>query len=473
MAEIFEIFRQQLTSGSGGQVPSQDRPLDYTDEALALRFTREHGENLRYVSLWGKWLFWDGRRWKIDETELVKDYCRAIARAASSEILEQEEPNYKLAATVASAKTIYAIEKLARADRKHASTPDDWDANPWIINTHDGTVDLTTGLMRPHDRKDYCTKMTAVSPGGLCPLWTSFLNRVFKSDTALIKFVQRYVGYCLTGSTRDHALVFGYGTGANGKGVLYNTVSRILGTYAVIAPMETFTASQNERHPTDLAMLRGARLVTAQETEEGHRWAESKIKALTGGDTVTARFMRQDFFSYMPQFKLMIAGNHKPSLRNVDEAIKRRFNLVPFAVTIPENERDPELQEKLKAEWPGILQWAIEGCLEWQAIGLQPPTAVRMATEGYLSDEDTIQRFLDEKCQKAPPDEFVEISVLFAAWREWCAATGEYAGAIKRFSQNLMDRKFERLQHPINRRACVSGLRLVAQPCAEENPYAR
>jgi putative DNA primase/helicase len=158
--------------------------------------------------------------------------------------------------------------------------------------------------------------------------------------------------------------------------VLLSTVAGVLGDYHKTAPIETFTASNADRHPTDLASLRGARLVRATETEEGRRWAESRIKQLTGGDTVAARFMRQDFFEYRPQFKLIIAGNHKPSLRSVDEAIRRRFHLIPFAVTIPPEERDSDLADKLKAEWPGILAWMIEGCVEWQAECLRPPAAV-------------------------------------------------------------------------------------------------
>jgi len=460
MAEIYDFFQQQLERSDGNPSASEDRPANYTDEALALRFTTQHGQDLRYVSLWGQWLGWNGKRWQPDDTLQVIDFSRAVARTASAEIMEKPEPNMKLAATVASAKTIAAIERLARADRRHASRTEDWDANPWLLNTPDGAVDLTTGLLRPHERTDYCTKITAVSPLGSCPLWLEFLNRVFNGDQALIGFCQRMLGYSLTGSIRDHALFFQYGTGGNGKGVFLNTWHGIMSNYASIAPMETFTASQSERHPTDLAMLRGARVVMAQETEEGHRWAESKIKMMTGGDPVTARFMRQDFFTYQPQFKLLIAGNHKPSLRNVDEAMRRRFNLIPFTVTIPAHERDPELQTKLKAEWPGILQWAVEGCLAWQANGLQPPDAVRLATENYLADEDMLQKFLDEKCHKTSASEFEEVSALFAAWRDWCATTGEYAGSIKRFSQNLLTRRFLRVQHPDTRRACIAGLRL-------------
>ena len=197
-------------------------------------------------------------------------------------------------------------------------------------------------------------------------------------------------GYCITGSTREHGLFFFYGTGANGKSVLLNTVSGILGDYHRTAPIETFTASSVDRHPTELAGLQGRRLVTAIETEEGRRWAESRIKALTGGDKISARFMRADFFEYTPAFKLVIAGNHKPGLRSVDEAIRRRFHLIPFTVTIPEEKRDPDLFEKLSKEWPGILDWMINGAMHWQESGLRPPEAVTAATKAYLEAEDAL-----------------------------------------------------------------------------------
>jgi hypothetical protein len=197
-------------------------------------------------------------------------------------------------------------------------------------------VDLTTGNVRDHDPASLLTKITAVAPEGDCPLWGDFLKRVTDDDTELQSFLQRMMGYCLTGSIDEHALFFLYGTGGNGKGVFLNAMTAIFGDYAKVAPADMFTVTQNERHPTDMAMLQGARLVTAQETEEGKFWAEAKIKALTGGDPITARFMRQDFFTYLPQFKLVIAGNHKPRLRNVDEAIRRRIDLVPFTVTIPQ-----------------------------------------------------------------------------------------------------------------------------------------
>jgi putative DNA primase/helicase len=239
------------------------------------------------------------------------------------------------------------------------------------LNTPDGVIDLRTGDVRPHDPLDYMTKIAAVAPRGGCPLFLKFLDRITHGDAELIAYLRRVFGYALTGDVSEHALFFGHGTGANGKSVLLSTMAGMMGDYHKTAPIETFTATDSDRHPTDLAMLRGARLVTATETEEGRRWAESRIKTLTGGDPVAARFMRQDFFEYWPQFKLVIAGNHKPGLRSVDEAIRRRFHLIPFAVTIPPEERDAELAEKLKAERPGILQWLVEGCLEWQIEGLR------------------------------------------------------------------------------------------------------
>ena len=240
---------------------------------------------------------------------------------------------------------------LARSDRRLAATIDQWDADPWLFNTPGGTVKLKTGEMHPHRREDYITKISAVTPAGACPKFIEFLETIFARDQELIDYIQKVFGYSLTGDTREHALFFFHGTGANGKSVLVSTMAGILGDYHKTAPIETFVATAIASHPTDLAGLRGARLVTAVETEEGRRWAESKIKSLTGGDRISARFMRQDFFKFTPEFKLIIAGNHKPGLRSVDEAIRRRFHLVPFAVTIPPEDRDIDLANKLRTEW--------------------------------------------------------------------------------------------------------------------------
>jgi putative DNA primase/helicase len=295
--------------------------------------------------------------------------------------------------------------------------------------------------LREHKRSDHITKITGTVAGGQCPQWHKFLSRIMAGDGDLVAYLQRVVGYALTGSTREHALFFGYGTGGNGKGVFLNTLTAILGDYAAVAPMETFLFSHQERHPTDLAGLRGARLVCSQEVEEGRRWAAVKIKALTGGDPISARFMRQDFFTFQPQFKLLLAGNHKPGLAGVDEAWRRRMHLIPFTVTIPPDERDPQLFEKLKPEWPGILQWAIEGCLLWQQHRLCPPAPVQQATEAYFEAEDALERWIEDRCA-VDRIYFGAVATLFADWKSWSEAAGEYTGSRKRFSQALESRGF-------------------------------
>ena len=412
-------------------------PPAYSDDALALAFSDRYGDELRYVAGWSRWLAWNGRFWKSDNTLQVFDRARGVCREAAAECGDSAT-----AATVSRAATVTAVERLARGDRRHASTPDDWDNDPWQLNTPSGIVDLKSGVTLPH-RPDACmTKITAVGPSGACPLWREFLARVTNQNVELQAFLQRVAGHCLTGSVREHALFFIYGLGGNGKGVFLNTLSAILGDYAATASIDVFTASQNDRHPTDLAMLRGARLVTAQETEEGRRWAESRIKALTGGDPITARFMRQDFFTYDPQFTLIIAGNHKPGLRNVDEAIRRRLHLIPFDVKIAAAERDPDLPEKLKAEWSGILQWAIDGCLAWQREGLANPAVVAAATETYFEGEDAVGQWLSECCTTGKSHQCAS-STLFASWAKWAEQAGEHAGSQKRFSQTLVARGFK------------------------------
>jgi putative DNA primase/helicase len=256
--------------------------------------------------------------------------------------------------------------------------------------------------------------------------------------------------------------VFLYGTGANGKSVFTGTLSGVLGDYAKTAPVEAFTVSGGERHPTDLAGLQGARLVSAIETEDGRRWAESKIKALTGGDKIAARFMRADFFEYVPQFKLMVAGNHKPGLRSVDEAMRRRLHLVPFTVTIPKEERDPRLSEKLRDEWPGILQWAIDGCLAWQLHGLNPPNVVLEATNEYFEAEDALGRWIEEACVTGPSFS-AKAGTLFSNWRDWCKATEEYVGSQKKFSQMLEARGYCRAREGGTGGRLFRGIALKAE----------
>ena len=407
-------------------VPLHPAPA-FSEDALACEFTTQHGDDYRYVAKWGQWLRWDDGRWQDDSTlavfDLARAICRDTAKTANAEHVQK---------SLASAKAVVAVERLARADRRHAATVDQWDSDTWLLNTPAGVVDLRTGDIREHRRDDYMTKITAIGPSGGHPLWMEFLNRITNGDDELEAYLQRVAGYALTGLTRDHTLFFCYGTGANGKSVLLNTIANILGDFHTTAPADLFLESYGNEHPTGLAGLRGARLVTAIETDHGKRWAEAKVKALTGGDRIAARFMRQDYFEFVPQFKLIVAGNHKPALRAVDEAIRRRLHLIPFTVTIPRDERDDRLSEKLRVEWPGILAWMIEGAVEWGMTGLRPPEAVRAATDEYLEAEDALGRWIAECCMTST-NNTASATDLYEAWRTWCELCPKVGdGAIRR-----------------------------------------
>lgn len=427
-----------------------DRALDgdpLTEDRLALRFSERHAHDLRHVAVTATWFRWDNTRWRPEETTLAFDLARDSCRRDATEFGNGSAPS-----SVYSAKTVAAVERMAKADRRQAATLDQWDTLDLLFNTGgtngmpDQTFDLSTGKPQPPNPHDYITKRTAgavAPPGSPHPAWSAFLNRILP-DIETQKFLQRFVGYCCTGITTEHVFVFAYGTGANGKSTFINTIVRLLGDYATIADVGTFIASNHERHPTDLAKLHGARLVVAQETDKGRRWDEAKIKTMTGGDRMTARFMRGDFFDFVPKFKLFITGNHKPRLDNVDEAMRRRLLLVPFTVQIPPEERDHELPDKLQAEGPAILRWALEGCGEWRRIGLQPPEAVTRATEDYFSDQDTTQQWFDDCIEIAPPTAFARSGELFASWRQWCLERNLNPGSVNALADALYERGFER-----------------------------
>jgi putative DNA primase/helicase len=416
------------------QLHSNDTAPPHSEEALALEFAERHADTLRFVAKWNQWLIWDDTRWHMDETRGVFTLARELCREVAAEVNKSGERK-----RIASAKTRAAVVSLAGEDRRLSATIDQWDTDPWLLNTPDGVVDLRTGKMREHRTADYMTKRAAVSPGGKCPLWRKFMSDITNGAADLQKYLQRVAGYCLTGDTSEQELFFFYGSGNNGKGVWVQTISGLLSDYHEPTSIETFTVARTERHPTDLAALRGARLVTAAETEEGRRWAEARIKEMTGGDKITARFMRQDFFNYTPTFKLLFSGNHMPALRTVNKAITRRFNRIPFAVTVPDDKVDPHLVAKLKAEWPGILAWAIEGCLDWQRIGLSPPEAVTAATESYLENEDVLGAWLEEYCN-LDANAWESATDLFYSWQQWAGRREEWVGSVKSLVQRLEDR---------------------------------
>lgn len=447
--------------GEGSGVEDEDEPpaVSDTEFALADDFIAMYQADLRYVAKFGKWQVWNGTGWKEDATVRVYDLARRICRRAAA---NKEKP---VAKAISKARTVSAVETLARSHPSVAATVDQWDMHPMKFNVSSGTIDLTTGVADPHNRLDYITKIAAcdVAPIGTPhPIWSKFLATITAGDDDLIAFLQRYMGYCLTGLTSEHRFVFGHGGGANGKGTFINTFVNIFGDYATISNTETFTESHNERHTTEIAKLRGARLVVAQEVEEGKQWNETRIKAVTGGDKLTARFMRQDDFEFFPQFKLFMMGNNQPTLRNVDEAMRRRLMLVPFTVTIPEPERDHDLPHKLEAEWPAILRWAVEGCLEWQRIGLAPPAAVKAATNEYFAEQDTFSMWLNETCVIRIGDGDLQerTADLYDSWAAYSTSGGGSKPSMKSFSTKMTARGFNRREIGHAKHRGFSGVRL-------------
>lgn len=430
--------------------------LPNSQDGLAVAFSEVHSRSWRFVTQWGQWLQWNGSHWERDRRQAVRHAIRLVCREHAA---EREKP------ALASASVVSAVETLARADPRHAADPDGWDHDAWALNTLAGLLELKTGGIAAPTPEAAVTKITAAAPAGECPLWHDFLMTIAGRDQELVGYLKRVAGYCLTGVTTEHALFFLYGTGANGKSVFVNTLSAVLGDYATIAPIEMLMSSQGDRHPTELAKLRGARLVTAIETEHGRRWAESKLKTLTGGDRITARFMNRDFFDFTPHFKLIVAGNHRPSIQNVDEALRRRLHLIPFTVTIPAADRDPGLAEKLLSEAGGILAWAVEGCLEWQRDGLAAPDAVRRATEEYFEAEDVVGRWIEECCE-CDTARRESSGVLYAAWRHWCEENGETVGSTKNFALGLTSRGFIHFRHRTARG--FRGLALRDRPPATD-----
>jgi putative DNA primase/helicase len=440
-----------------------------SDQWLALKLVERRRADIRYVPSQGRFLVWDGARYNPDADLLAEDLVKLELRKIAAEVArmgatDKEKREFaEKAVSICSAARAAAVLKLIQSDRQIAVSAASLDHDPWTLNTPNGMIDLKTGKVLPADPDQLCTRSTAVAAdvGGACPVWKRFLAEATGGDKELEDYLQALAGYCLTGSTREQQLTFIWGPGGNGKSVFLNVLCGILGDYARTAPMDAFTASAYERHSTDLAMLQGARLVTASETQAGKRWDEARVKNLTGAEPVTARFMRQDNFTYSPQFKLMFAGNHKPELRNVGEAMRRRFHLVPF--TVKPERVDTELAARLREEWPAILAWMVEGCLRWQREGLSAPAVVREATEQYFVDEDSVGQWLEEECEHRPHS-FTETEDLYNSYRERCGRVGEHAYTKKQLAQELANRGLVRGKHPQNRRSGFKGVVLRTPP---------
>ena len=458
--------------------PNTDRPGDPTlaaaaaaltgeilsEDRVAVEFIRRHGARVRYDHSIASWFIFDGQRWQQDKTRRAFAWARDLARELS---LDEAPGTKRGAGRAAFAK---GVEEHASRDQDVAVITDDWDRDLFVLGTPAGTVNLRTGLIRPPKPADHITKNTAVAPAAYadCPRWTLFLKESTGGDEDLMRFLQQWAGYNLTGSTQEQALAFFHGPGGNGKSVFANVVGGIMGDYAKVAALDTFTASPHERHPEELATLAGARMVSASETEAGKRWAEARVKSLTGGETIRARFMRQNSFEFRPQFKLTVLGNYAPAITNLDDAIRRRFLIIPF--TRKPAHPDPTLEEQLRAEWPGILRWMIDGCLDWQREGLCKPASVLAATQDYFADQDVFQQFLDERCDIDRENEhkFEGKVVLFNAWTDYAKAVGEVPGTGKTFKEAMRRRGFpDPVQIKAIRTRGYRGIRLTMDNARE------
>ncbi len=472
-----EPVDQMSAERTNDRPPADADAFDLSHDALACELgARSWDADARYVAGWGQWLFWDGTRWARDTSLQHMTRARAFLVRRAEELTAWAERKAEGAAereadkltawaraearTLRSATTVAAVTGLARSNAASAAGPDDFDADPWLLGTPGGTVDLRTGETRPARRGDGITRLAAVGPAtGRPERWLAFLDEVMGGDRELVAFLQRAAGYSLTGDTSEHRLLFPYGGGANGKSTFLETLFRVWGDYATRIPAVSLLNSQVERHPTDIAGLRGARMVMGSELPKGKTWDESAIKDLTGGDTIKARLMRQDFFDFRPQFTLWIAGNTLPSFKGVDEALRRRVVLVPFAVTIPAERRDLDLPRKLDAEAGQILAWAVEGALEWQRRGLAVPGSVADASREYLDGEDTLGQFLADETVEEPAA-FVATADLYQRFRQWMDGQGLASPwSVNTFSKELRGRGFT--DHRTTTARGFRGLRLA------------
>lgn len=463
---LFEAEDPPVVAEAKPEKPKDTGAAKYSDAWVAARVIAQYGIWIKFCKPLGGWMAWTGTTWEPDTRGAVPRWvaavCREVGFEASVDVKEFSAKESRAEAKrLASARTLKAVLEYLQHHAKIAIDQAQFDADPWALNTPAGIVDLRSGVIEPSDPDRLCTRCTAVGPGALesAPRWRAFLREATGGDREVEGYLRRLAGYALTGSTREHSCTFLYGPGGNGKGTFLNTLTRAFGTYADVAAMETFAAAKGDKHPADLASLVGRRLVTAQETQEGRAWDESRLKAATGGDPIKARFLFGQPFTFKPQFTLVFAGNHRPTILNLDAAWRRRLHMVPF--TMRPARMDDRLDEVLQAELAGILGWAIGGCQEWQLLGLSPPTSILSYTEEYFESQDPLGQWMEDRVTFDPQaKDVVTVQAMYADWRQWCGLQGEHPGTIRRFQQSVGSRGLKRWRDEQSGERGFVGVRL-------------
>lgn len=425
------------------------RVFNMTDRGNALRLVHHAGDRLRYVPKWGTWLVWDGMRWAPDELGAAMEVAKAVVETiyAEAEAIPDEDHAKKMrgwAIQSESAARLRDMLRLAQSDPAISVSPGALDRDPYLLNVQNGTIDLRTGHLRPHDAGDLLTKLAPVDydPDAQCPTWDAFLDEIMARRPSLVEYLQRAAGYTLTGDVSERIMFILHGDTTTGKSTFLNTLHDLMGDYAKRSPNELLIARFGDRGiPHEVAQLVGVRFTFVSETGEFDRLDESKVKDLVSGDPLSARFLHQNLFSFVPQFKLWAGTNHKPTIRSSDNAIWRRIRLIPFDVSIPEDRIDKSLPKKFRSELSGILNWAVSGCLEWQRIGIAAPDIVREATQEYRDSMDVVGLFIHEECVTRDGSS-ESVAAMYSAYKEWAEANGEKPMTKKMLSMRMGERGY-------------------------------
>lgn len=426
VADLLALTRHAAPPAPSDETQIQPVADGLTETSHAERFAIAYSTELRFDHRRGIWICYEAGRWRPDATEHVRRHAIAFVRSRQRDALEIDDPGEKKKHLrfLTDAEKKVGIDRLvqgARSLNPMADPGTDWDADPWLMGTPDGIINLKTGESRPGDPADRVTFSAAfaLDPAATCPIFQAFLTQVFEGEPGVIDFLQRFIGYSLTGSTIEQVLVLCHGRGANGKSTLLNTLRRVLGDYAHNLPFSSLEMKDRGGIPNDMAALAGRRFVVASETTEGSRLNEGRIKALTGGDPVTARFLHGEWFTFEPQAKFLLSVNHKPEVTDETVSLWRRILLVPFLRTFTGSACDPNLPAALIAEAPGILAWAVRGCLLWQESGLKPPACVYDATHAYQAESDVLLEFIDAMFEVDPVGDGVKAAVLQDLYTKW------------------------------------------------------